>query len=62
MNPERMRELEFGSDTQLTDDEVELGWHFCADWDFMLISKDSPEFEIECHCKCMERWKASAGA
>lgn len=27
----------------LTPEEVEAGWHFCPDWDGMLIHPNSPE-------------------
>jgi hypothetical protein len=34
----------------LTKEEAEEGWHFCWDWDGLLIHKDDPEAEC-CTCK-----------
>jgi hypothetical protein len=31
-------------------DEEQLEWHFCWDWDGLLIHKSSPEFEC-CSCR-----------
>ncbi len=33
----------------LTEAEIKQGWHFCPDWDFLLISPDSKEGEC---CTC----------
>ena len=37
-------------DESLTDAEMSQGWHFCWDWDGLLISPDMPEFNA-CICK-----------
>lgn len=38
VTPERRRELECGPDPQrLTPEEIEAGYHFCPDWDFMVV-------------------------
>ncbi len=37
-------------DEKLTKEELEDGWHFCPDWDDMLIHKEWPEIE-SCTCK-----------
>jgi hypothetical protein len=34
----------------LTDEEFLSGWHFCWDWDLMLIGPGMPEME-SCACK-----------
>ena len=34
----------------MTADEKAEGWHFCPEWDFMLISGASPEAEC-CTCE-----------
>jgi hypothetical protein len=44
MNKLRYNELMRGT-ASLTQDEVTQGWHFCPDWDFLLIGPDSPEME-----------------
>lgn len=49
MTPERKRELEADESLQLTSEEVAEGYHFCMDWDGMLIHKDDPEAEC---CTC----------
>jgi hypothetical protein len=42
MNKLRYNELMRGT-ASLTQDEVTQGWHFCPDWDFLLIG---PEDEV----------------
>lgn len=37
------------SELSLTDEEVKEGYHFCWDWDGLLIHKDDPEAEC---CSC----------
>lgn len=34
----------------LTDEEIAEGWHYCWDWDGLLIHPDMPEAE-SCACK-----------
>ena len=48
MSPERYAEL-MRTDTHLTEDERKAGWHFCLDWDGMLIHKT--DIEMQC-CTC----------
>lgn len=48
MNNRRMRDLELGV-SKLTEQEVKEGWHFCPDWDGMLLGPDWPERE-SCYC------------
>lgn len=50
MTPERHRELEGNLQLRLTPEEVAEGWHFCVEWDGMLIHKDWPEAEC-CTCR-----------
>jgi hypothetical protein len=47
MNRERYTEVQFHG-APLTEAE-QKEWHFCWDWDGMLIHKDDPEFEC---CVC----------
>ena len=54
MLPERYRELQFGQDSKLTKEEVEQGWHFCYDWDFLLVGPGTPE-EAACVCELNRR-------
>lgn len=48
MNRKRLHELEMG-DGELTKEERDEGWHFCVDWDGMLLGPTSPENE-SCYC------------
>ncbi len=49
MTIERYEAIMMDQDLYLTKDEVKAGWHFCIDWDDMLIHKDWPEFQ-SCSC------------
>jgi hypothetical protein len=49
MNADRWLELETNPDAKLTKEEVAEGWHFCPDWDFMLIHQHQPEYDA---CLC----------
>lgn len=52
MTPLRFKELTVGFTTDsnhLTDAESEEGWHFCNEWDEMLIHNTHPEFNA---CVC----------
>jgi hypothetical protein len=40
----------------LTAEEVEAGWHWCDEWDGLLIHVDDPEF-YSCACSWMEKFK-----
>ena len=37
MTDKRYIELDSGPDPQLTPEELKEGWHFCPDWDYMLL-------------------------
>lgn len=49
MTKERYRELETNIQLQLTPEELVEGWHFCLEWDDMLIHKSWKEAE---YCSC----------
>lgn len=49
MSDERWHLLMKNDDEQLTDDEIEEGWHFCWDWDGLLIGPGMGEME---RCTC----------
>ena len=49
MNRQRYLEVEYGKDVTLTEEEQNQGWHFCADWDYMLIGPGM--HELYC-CTC----------
>jgi len=50
MTPERYRELNGPVSIDLTAAEMRQGYHFCPDWDFMLIRLGAPGGE-PCYCK-----------
>ena len=51
MTPDRMRQLNSPESDSLTADEMRQGWHFCPDWDFMLVNVNDTEGEGAC-CTC----------
>jgi len=50
MKPERYKELELGN-LALTEQEMADGWHWCYDWDYMLVGPEMPEMKV---CTCGE--------
>lgn len=50
MNRRRYNYLQMHPEDALTPTEVSEGWHFCPEWDFMLINKSWPEYEA-CTCR-----------
>lgn len=51
---ERLKELNNSQNPEfenmcLTKEEIEAGWHFCPDWDYLAITPDCPEWE-DCGC------------
>jgi hypothetical protein len=50
MTRERYGYLTRTLEARLTPEEVAAGWHFCLDWDSMLIHKNWPEAEC-CTCQ-----------
>lgn len=49
MTPERYQHLTTCAGDQLTQMEIGQGYHFCPDWDFLLIGPDFTEME---GCTC----------
>jgi hypothetical protein len=54
MNLERQKFLSTHAEAYLTDAERDEGWHFCYDWDGMLIHTSDVEFEA-CQCSFKAR-------
>jgi len=52
MTEERYWELMDDSYEKLAPEEIAKGWHFCEDWDFLLVGPDMEEAEA---CTCRER-------
>ena len=51
MNRQRYLELEGHEACLLTEAEIEEGWHFCEEFDFMLIGPGMQELRC-CDCPC----------
>lgn len=56
MSCDRYLALEQGT-AALTPEEIADGWHFCLDWDCMLIHPSHPEFEA-CACAGGDAYRA----
>jgi hypothetical protein len=54
MTNKRRVQLESGEGS-MTEQEKDQGWHFCPDWDFMVIGPASPEVYV---CCCEKRVRA----
>ena len=54
MNNERYRYLIENVEAELTEEEIKQGWHFCPDWDLMLIHPNMPESDC---CSCFKEEK-----
>lgn len=48
MTPERYRELCVNPDAILTEQELREGYHFCPDWDYMLLHVSDVEMSGCC--------------
>lgn len=58
MTPERYNFLEVKFGATLTQEEIAAGWHFCENWNDMLIHRDWPEFqECTCDAGCDPEWQ-----
>ena len=49
MNKDRYHELMTNTSLQLTENEINEGYHFCYDWDGLLIHKNDEKFKF-CIC------------
>lgn len=50
MDEERWIELESGKVKHLTKEEMAEGWHWCPEWDYMLVGPGMKELDT-CLCK-----------
>lgn len=55
MKEDRRTRLET-TDLELTEEERDQGYHFCPDWDFMLVGPNDPE-STACLCNIHRRRK-----
>jgi len=49
MTYERRRDLELYWTQQLTGKEIDEGWHWCCEWDGLLVGPGMEELEV---CRC----------
>ena len=49
MNQTRYDYLFDNIEAELTQEELDQGWHFCTEWDFLLIGPEMKEMEC-CNC------------
>lgn len=49
MSDQRYEELMASDDAKLTQEEIARGWHFCPDWDCLLINTN--DHEPGCSCE-----------
>ena len=49
MSEERIEQLKNDQSLELTDEELALGYHFCYDWDGLLVEPGSNKMQ---HCFC----------
>ena len=50
MDNKRWCELERDGNARLTQEELAQGWHFCPDWDFMVVGPGMDAIE-SCTCQ-----------
>ena len=58
MNRERWKFLMDNENERLSDQELNFGWHFCAEWDGLLVGPGGME-ALVCSCghPAIEAWK-----
>jgi len=53
---ELMKPFEEGDGVMLTNEEIDAGWHWCEEWDGLLVNVDDDEF-VSCTCKFMDKFR-----
>jgi hypothetical protein len=43
VNKDRYQQLTMDESTRLTEEELQEGWHFCPEFDFLLTQGEGPE-------------------
>ena len=57
MKDERYHYLNTTPDSLLSSEEIAEGWHFCYDWDELLIHPDMKDEWECCICDCKKAFK-----
>ena len=52
MTPERYDAV-FAEESELTPEEAAIGWHFCEEFDGLLIGPGMDEMKV---CYCLDHW------
>jgi hypothetical protein len=52
MTKERWIQLNKNPELQLTEEEIEEGWHFCYNWDGLLVGPEMEEMDC---CTCFKK-------
>lgn len=50
MTAQRYSELMCNESQSLTTEELKKGWHFCWEWDGLLVGPEMPDELSPCHC------------
>lgn len=51
MSQERYQQVMYNYEEKLTEEEMNNGWHFCWEYDGLLVNAHDPEMrETGCHC------------
>lgn len=50
MTKERYNKLMDDLNLSISKEEWDEGWHFCSDWDFLLVGPDTPLEKESCTC------------
>ena len=59
MTNDRYKELQNGT-AELTQEEIDIGWHFCLEWDGMLCHPTWEEARV-CGCEVKEFKELTSG-
>jgi hypothetical protein len=54
MTDQRWKLLMNNDQEKLTQAEIDAGWHFCAEWDGLLVGPDTEEMDA-CTCKLPQK-------
>lgn len=55
MDDARRIQLDYDLTQNLTQEEFLQGYHFCPDWDFLLVGPEDPEAQA-CTCRWEDDW------
>ncbi len=53
MSDERYQALMLDMESKLTEEEINLGWHWCFEFDGLLVNANDPDMK-KCGCTCLD--------